>query len=147
MATYEASCDVFIRDKDILVASSARTIPGFDIIVDPVFKLARNEPATAVGKAVLEALRAYRVGVPAPGPDMGKMPNPLLKLAGCRSWGQLDRASINVLINLCADYVLAIPTHKELNRGFSHLNELAVKCDLTARAIGDAVMNAASRCT
>ena len=70
------SCSVFIRKKDILVASLARTTAGFEIIVDPVFKLG-GESALAIGQAVLESIKAYQVDVSSPGPDMAKLPNPL----------------------------------------------------------------------
>ena len=137
------SCNVFVRKKDILVASLARTTAGFEIVIDPVFKII-GRSALSVGRAVLESIQAYQVDVPSPGPDFTKSANPLLKIAGCKSWSQLEKASINVLVNLDSECIWAIPTRHEIEGGFGHLNGLAVKCEMNAEEIGQAVLKAAS---
>jgi hypothetical protein len=137
------SCSVFIRKKDILVASLARTAAGFEIITDPVFKLV-GESAFGVGKAVLECIKTYQVDVASPGPGMAKLPNPLLRIAGCKSWSQLEKRSLNVLVNLDSESISAIPTRHEVGGGFSHLNDLVVKCEMNAEEVGHAVLKAAS---
>jgi hypothetical protein len=139
-----ASCNVFFRKKDILVASSARTTAGFEIITDPVFKLERSQSAQAIGQVVLESMNAYRIDVPPPGPDMNSMPNPLLDIAGCRSWTQLDKSSINVMVNRYPDFVVAVPTQRDVGGGAKHLNEIAIECEATVEKVGEAVLKAAA---
>lgn len=139
-----ASCNVFLRKKDILVATSARTIPGFEIIVAPVFKLRTDETPAALGQAVLDALSSYLVNVEPPGPNMNDLPNPLLKIAGCKNWGQLDRSSLNVFVTRYPDHVLVIPTRREPNRGAVHLPEQAISCEVSPAVVGDAVARAAA---
>lgn len=139
-----ASCNVFFRKKDILVASSARTTAGFEIITDPVFKLEIPQSPLRIGEVVLESMKAYRLDAPPPGPDMNEMPNPLLEIAGCRSWAQLDRSSVNVMVNRFPDFIIAVPTRRELGRGVRHLNDLAIKSETTGEKVGEAVLKAAS---
>ena len=146
MRRHVLSCNVFIRKSDVIVATSARTTHGFEIIAEPVFKVANDAPEGAIGTAVLEALRAYQVNVLPPSPDMSTKPSTLLRIAGYRNWGQLDKGSLNVVVEGDSDWLTLIPTQREPEGGVSHLNALAVKCRLTAEAIELALRKAGALC-
>jgi hypothetical protein len=77
-------CGVFFFPDAIYVVAAARTVPGFEIDSEPVFKLDRQCPPLSLGDAVLSALKAYRMDVAPPGPS-GKNISPFFKQTGKKS--------------------------------------------------------------
>jgi len=142
-----ASCNVFIRKNHILVASSAQTVAGIELIVDPVFELSVNATTGEIGRAVLDSFAAYKVGVPDIGPDPANMPNAILKASGCRDWGQLDRTSLNIFLTGHSDAVTVIPTRRAVESGSTHLRDQSIKCEVSAESIGEAIRVALKSCS
>ena len=142
-----SSCNVFVRESHILVASSAQTISGIELIVDPVFELAVDATPSEIGQAALDSFSAYKVGVPDVGPDVAKMPNAVLKASGCRSWGHLDRSSLNLFLTLHSDAVTVIPTRRAAEGGSTHLRDRSIGCNANAESIGEAVRAALKDCS
>ena len=142
-----SSCNVFVRKSHILVASSAQTISGIELIVDPVFELAVDATPSEIGRAALDSFSVYKAGVPDPGPDLAKMPNAILKASGCRSWGQFDRTSLNVFLTRHSDAVTVIPTRRAAEGGSTHLPDQSIRCEASAESIGGAVRAAVKSCS
>lgn len=60
------ACSVYIDAKNAYVIASAETTHGFNIATEPMVRVGRRAPRTALGNAVRWALNAYRRGVPVP---------------------------------------------------------------------------------
>jgi len=142
-----SSCNVFVRKRHILVASAARTLAGFELIVDPIFELPVAATPSEIGQAALDAFAAYKIRVPNPGPDLANQPNAILRASGCRSWSQLDKSSRNVFLVRYPDTVVVIPTSQAPEGGVNHLNDQSIKCAAGARDIGEAVQMALAACS
>jgi len=141
------SCAVYIRKEGMFVVSAAMTTHGFEIDDMPVTKLAAAEQTeVAIGKAVLKALDAYRKNVSPPGPN-GRQPDPVLQFVGAKSWGQLERSSLNVFIKDESGSIRAVPTRRSPKGGYVHLEELAVHCRAIPEEIGVAVRKAVQLCS
>ena len=139
-------CNVYLRGNETLIMSAAKTIPGFEIHAEPVFRLVDDQPDAAVGHAVLKALDSYREKVPPPSPEV-RGQDPVLRSAGVSSWGQLERSSSNILITEEAGMIKAIPTQRRPGGAYLHLNNLAIQCRADAEEIGAALRQAVAFCS
>lgn len=82
----------------------------FEIDAEPIYKLNEDRSGLVTGTAVLQALQAYRVDVAPPGPDATARSSPLLRIAGYKTWSQLERRSRNVFVVQDGDQARVIPT-------------------------------------
>lgn len=137
------TCGVYATESDLFVVSMAKTVPGFELDVEPMFKTSRKDQAAAIGQLVVAALDSYREGVPAPDPR-GKVPSPLLQFAGFRSWKALEKAALNVLISRNGARVTVVPTARQPRGGYAHKPDLAISATAEPGAIGQAVEKALS---
>jgi hypothetical protein len=140
-------CGVFFFPDAIYVVAAARTVPGFEIDSEPVFKLDRQCPPLSLGDAVLSALKAYRMDVAPPGPS-GKNISPFLKQTGKKSWKQLERIALHASISLDGATMHIIPTERDASRGgYTHRPDLASECTLDAQDIGTTLLRVFEQCS
>ena len=137
------TCGVYATENDLFVVSMAKTVPGFELDVEPMYKTSRKDQAAAIGQLVVAALDAYREGVPAPDPR-SKVPSPLLQFAGFRSWKALEKAALNLLISRNGARVTVMPTARQPRGGYAHKPDLAISATAEPGAIGHAVEQALS---
>jgi len=110
------SCSVYLFPDMIYVVASARTVPGFDIHSEPVFKVERNVQPSVLGDRVVTALNAFQFDVPPPSPR-SKDVGPLLKRTGLRSWKQLEARALHISVTLDGEIIQVIPTARDLRHG------------------------------
>jgi hypothetical protein len=141
------SCGVFFFPDTIYVVAAARTVPGFEIDSEPVFKLDRQCPPVTLGDAVLCALKAHRIDVAPPGPS-SKIMSPLLKQTGKKSWKQLEKYALHASVSLDGATMQIIPTERDTRvGGYSHRPDLACECSLGAQDIGATLLRVLGRCS
>jgi len=138
------NCGVYATESDVYVVSLARTIPGFELVSEPMFKARRDEPS-ALGEAVLSALNAYKEGVAAPDPR-AKIPSPFLKYSGFRSWKAVERSALHLSVRWNGPGVSIIPTVRDEHAGYAHKPDLAVTSSPEPSAIGEALLKALALC-
>ena len=139
------TCSLYIRKNETFVVSSALTTHGYYMDDVPVFRVAPDQPDSAIGEAVLKALDSYRKDVP-PVRHEDRKTYPVLQAIGLRSWGQLERTSRNISIEEDSGSVVVIPTRRPPEGGYEPLDQLAVHCRAVADEIGAAVRKAALLC-
>jgi len=141
------SCGVFFFPDAIYIVAAARTVPGFEIDSEPVFKLDRRSPPLCLGDAVLSALKAYRMDVAPPGPS-SKNISPFLKQTGKKSWKQLEKTALHARVSLDGATMQIIPTERDARLGgYSHRPDLACECSLDAQDIGTTLLRALEQCS
>ena len=137
------SCRVYLRRNEILVVSAAMTTHGFEIDDEPVSRLIKG--FDDVGDAVLRALSVYRSRVTPPGPE-GRQQDPILRFAGVKTWGQLERTSRSLFVEEDAGSICIVPTRHSPEGGYEHLNQLKVCCRALPEEIRAAIREAAQLC-
>jgi hypothetical protein len=109
-------CGIYLLPEGIYVVGTARTVPGFCIESEPIFKLERKTSTVQLGEAVIAALKAFRIDVASPDPG-SRNTSPLLARTHMRSWKQLERTALLVEISFDGDAVQVMPTSRDLDRG------------------------------
>lgn len=141
------SCGVFFVPDAIYVVSAARTIPGFCVDCEPVFKVSIEGSPSALGDAVLSALNAFRLDVPPPSPEETTF-SPLLSCVGKKSWKEIERVARHVTVSLDENKVSVIPTERDpRNRGYMHRPDLSSQCIPDAGLIGVALLGVLEHCS
>jgi hypothetical protein len=141
------SCGVYLFPDMIYVVASARTVPGFDIHSEPVFKMERGAQASVLGEKVIAALNAFRFDVPPPGPG-SKDVGPLLKQTGLRSWKQLEARALHISVTLDGEIIRVIPTARDLRHGgYNFKPDLTCECVLDRQEIGTTLLQALEKCS
>jgi len=141
------SCGVFFFPDAIYVVAAARTVPGFEIDSEPVFKLDHRCPPVSLGDAVLSALKAYRMDVAPPGPSSKHM-SPFLKQTRKKSWKQLEKVALHASVSLDGAAVQIIPTERDPRLGgYSHRPDLACESPLHAHDIGTTLLRVFEQCS
>jgi hypothetical protein len=139
------ACGVYFRGDAVFVISSAKTVPGFLIDSQPMFKLGRGEPPAVWGEAVLRALDSFREGVP-----METAPRTagreFLDFTGFKSWSTFAGKALHLSIAYDGKEVMVIPTVRS-HGGFNHLPEQAVRCPPHPPAVGEALLEALGHCS
>lgn len=86
------------RRDDILLHADAQTVAGFWIAYAPMIVASAASPET-VGSGVEQVLAASRTGIPAPSFD-GTLGRDLLVQARAKSWRELTKASLGLMLEL-----------------------------------------------
>ena len=89
---------IYKRGDKILMHANSRTVAGFWIAWPPMVVAAVAVPAD-VGRGVQQVLASSRSDVPAPSPNE-KVGQSLLVVAGVRSWRELTKASLGLMLEL-----------------------------------------------
>ena len=139
------ACEVYFRGDTVFVNAMAQTVPGFLIRSGPMFKLKREDSPAAWGEAVLNALHAFREGVP-----MSEAPRTVsqefLDFSGVKSWNTFTRGALHLSIAYDGRDVSVIPTTRA-HGGFDHLTDRAVRCPPEPQAAGEALLEALPLCS
>jgi hypothetical protein len=85
-------CGIYLFPEGIYVVGAARTVPGFCIQSEPIFKLERKTSTVQLGE-VIAALKAFRIDVASPDPG-SRNTSPLWARTHMRSWKQLERTAL-----------------------------------------------------
>jgi len=129
-------CGIYLLPDGIYVVGTARTVPGFCIESEPIFKLERKTSTVQLGEAVIAALKAFRIDVASPDPG-SRNTSPLLARTHMRSWKQLERTALLVEISFDGDAVQVMPTTRDLDRGgYQHRPDFSCECGLKPEDIG-----------
>lgn len=141
------SCGVFFMRSTIYVVASARTIPGFEISVEPIFELNRSSPAADLGEAIISALNSYRMDMPPPSPR-GVNRSLVLRSFNMKSWRQLERAALYIHVTLDDEIVGVMPATRDAKRGgYIHRPNEAAQCAFRSEEIGKTVFSILERCS
>src|SRR6185437_2698586 len=86
---------VYFRLGDIYVLASAKNVFGIFQISEPFFRLPSSSSPQEIGQRVLDALAAYREGVPGKAYVRGvkQLPDPFLAYSGFKSWGGFEKGA------------------------------------------------------
>lgn len=140
------TCGVFVVGEIVYVAASSRTIPGFEIDSEPILKVDRNGPLSALGNAVLTALDSFRSDVEPPDPR-ARRKSPLLGPTGFRSWKQFETNALHVRVHLDHN-IFVTPTARDTEHGgYLHRPDLECECSTEALDIGKTLLKALALCT
>lgn len=140
-------CEVISRQEAIFVVGNIGTQPGVRITSMPVTKLPLPVLAEDLGRAVLETLNAYKAGMKHPSPDeIKESEKEILRLAGFSSWRKLCKDSKWIGIHSEGNSVTALPSIAGPAAGYASITELAVTAVAEPHLVGDAILEALSRC-
>jgi hypothetical protein len=123
------SAAIFFRADNVVVHAQHQTTDEFWIAGAPAFRIDRAELATALVKAVKQALDASLNGVENPS-NWRSLLAPVLAVARARSWSALARNSHMCQIEGDSDGVTVVPTRNGGvtgdDRGFHELRNLSI---------------------
>ena len=139
------ACEVYFRGDTVFVNAMAKTVPGFLITSEPMFRLGREEQPAAWGQAVLKALESFRQGVPMP--EAPRTANQeFLAFAGVKSWSAFARSALHLSLAYDGREVSVIPTTRA-HGGFDHLTDQAVRSLPEPQALGEALLEGLRLCS
>lgn len=138
--------------NNIFIQGYAETTVGLSQLDGPVF-ITKGEDTVLLGQQVLEAIKGAGKTIPHPTQDQWKQmdkDDPMLKVAGVKTWNAMMKASITVGIKLRDDHIIITP-HKlrsisGSNKGYDFLYDKAITCDLDPENIGRALLEAFKLC-
>jgi hypothetical protein len=140
-------CGVYFFTDAIYVVAAARTIPGFCIDSEPIFRLERQSTPIELGEAIIAALNAFRLDVAPPDPRQTNT-GPLLQKTRMRSWKELERRALLVAASMDGDAVRVTPTARDYKRGgYDYRPNLARECALDAVDVGTTTLRAVEDCS
>jgi hypothetical protein len=129
------------RGDRILLHASSKTIDGVWVLTAPVLTEDRNN-SVRLGKAVLDALDGSKEGIDHPTSWTGVF-DPVLRLAGVKSWNAFTRSAKCVEIEFGTNQVTFVPT-KNLGPkdGFEPLSTEVRTSPPECNAVGMALLSA-----
>jgi hypothetical protein len=129
------------RGDEIFLHASSKTTTGVWILSDPVMAADRNDLA-CLGRAIIKALEGSREGVEHPTTWKGIF-NPILHLAGAKSWGAFAKSAKCVEIEFETNRVSFVPTKNLGARdGFEPLAAHVQSSSPESEALGAALLSA-----
>ncbi len=138
------------RENKVMIHPWARSISGVMFGIEPYLVIEGQDPNT-LGSAIRRVLAASKSGEPHPDPrDSSKRLQPLLKVAGVRSWSALVRGARSVEIADDGREVVFTPTQNcGAKGGFVELVELEITVSQGVRdsALGASALKALQLCT
>jgi hypothetical protein len=113
------------------------------VISAPVFDLEAND-VSGLGEATLEALQHSKEAIPHPAPEeWSKLFEPVLKVAGVRSWNTFIRSAKDVSVRFETNRVVFIPTRNLGPKdGFAPLPKRERSSAPTVAEVGPALLAA-----
>jgi|SRR5262245_11629665 len=138
---------VYFRGSDIYVIASARTVRGILEDAEPFFKLSRSASAQELGEKILEALAAFREGVPGKTYVRGVKPppDPFLVFAGFKSWGAFEKGVQHFSISTAGAEVQITPSIPAPQGGHLYQPEKALRVPAEPDQIGQVLLERASQ--
>lgn len=139
------ACNIYFDSKHVYVIASGETTHGFNIAIEPMFKLPRTVTPARLGATVVTALSAYRRGISGPS-NLARTDNALLKFMGYKSWSSFERQAQCVLVESEGQTTKATPTVLGADGGFLFMPEQAAVTDTEPDHIGHAILRALESC-
>jgi len=141
------ACGVYFRGDDIYVCASAKNTFGILKDWEPFFKLTQPVSPMELGKRVLDALAAYRDGVPGEMYVKGvKRPvSPFLVFSGFRSWKSFERGATYFSVSNFDSEVTITPSIAAPKGGYLHQPEHSISCARLPGEIGSLLIERASK--
>ena len=132
---------VFFRQNDTYILASAKDVFGIHHASEPFFKLSGAVSEKDLGERVLEALAAFREGIPGKTYPRGvKQPlDPFLIFAGFKSWRAFEKGAHYFWVSVTANEVEIIPSIPAAKGGYLHQSEKAVRVPARSDQIGRAL--------
>lgn len=134
------SCEIYVKNDEIYIICSSKTVPGFWISCEPMVKLSLSETAASLGKCIMEVINSSKQGVPIP-EKPSEVTKALLRFIGFKSWKALEKGVILFLVRYDGSKIKFIPTRVASTRGFEHLPDKSVICDFKEEKIGQTIIN------
>ena len=141
------ACGVYIRKDEIFIHASAKDTFGIHRTSEPFFRLSQPASPQELGQKVLQALNAYREGVPGELYVRGvkRPPSPFLIFTKLKSWKQLEHGAGYFSIAANDSDVEIVPTTAAPKGGFLHRPDETVHCPPQADEIGRALLHKAAQ--
>lgn len=138
---------VYFRGSDIYVLASAKDVFGIFQTSEPFFKLSGTPSPQELGERVLEALAAFREGVPGKTYVRGvkQPPDPFLIFAGFKSWGAFEKGVRYFSISSTGSEIQITPGIPAPKGGHLHQPDKAVRVPPHADQIGRALLEQAGQ--
>ena len=135
----------YCRAGRVFVHSQSQTKDGFWILAEPVLACDGGDTA-AIGQCILEALRGSKHGVRTPD-WRTDIANPLLQLAGIKSYNAFAKTAKSVGIELEDGHVRIIPSRNGGPRtGFVQIAEKTREATVDPSELGRELMAAFDDC-
>jgi len=141
------SCGVYFRQGEIFIHASAKNTFGIHQTCEPFFRIAQSVSPQELGEKVLEALDAFREGVPGELYVRGvkRPPDPFLIFTKARSWKRFEQEAQYFSITADDSGVQIVPSTPAAKNGYLHRPADAVRCPVQAEQIGRALLDKASQ--
>jgi hypothetical protein len=110
------SAAAYKREKKIYLDPESRTTVGVWIRTGPVILLEESESPSRKGNCLREVLRHSQEGVPHPN-RWDHLVEPLLSLAGVKSWSIFAKSAVCCSVRLVADQLELVPSRNLGARG------------------------------
>lgn len=99
----------YLIERKILVHPSSKTVDGVWILSEPVTCLDDSAPNEVLGRALADALQRSVTGVAHPTQWKGLF-EPVLRLAGIKTWSSFARQARSVEIEMDGSRIMFVPT-------------------------------------
>ena len=149
----DASAAVYYGARGYFVHANSQTEDGVWLAALPAHLLSAKADATDIGEAVIDALSHRGAAPPSLRPnDYAAVSEPVLRVAGARSWQVLQNSSSLCNVQVSGGSVYVQPTRNGgscgADRGYHPLFDetISVPVTDTPSAVGQAVLDALRRC-
>jgi hypothetical protein len=138
---------VYFRGSDIYILASAKNTFGIFQDSEPFFKLPADSSPYEFGQKVLDALAAFREGIPGKTYVRGikQPPDPFLVFAGFKSWGTFEKGAQHFSVSSNGSEIQIIPSRPARKGGYLHQPDRAVRVPVHAEEIGRALFGQVTR--
>ena len=138
-------CEVFVKDNTIYVFPNRELQPGARLVCQMVAKLDRAGSPDILGRAVLEALAAYRTDVPFPD-DFQAASIAALAGTGFKNWKAFSKQAYRLGVSTDGARVTVTPTVGDGRQNFADLPDKAITRPPNPDDVGKAILEALSLC-
>jgi hypothetical protein len=138
---------VYFRGSEIYILASAKDVFGIFQDSEPFYKLPETPSPEELGQRVLDALAAFREGVPGKTYVRGvkQPPDPFLAFAGFKSWSAFEKGTRHFSVSNSGAEVQITPSIPAPKGGHLHQPDKAVRVPAQADQIGRALLEQAGR--
>src|SRR5256885_9377623 len=138
---------VYFRGSEIYVLASAKNVFGIFQDSEPFYKLSETASPEELGQRVLEALAAFREGVPGKTYVRGvkQSPDLFLAFAGFKSYGAFEKGVRHFSVSSAGPEIQITPSIPAPKGGHLHLPGKAVRVSAQAGQNGRALLEQAGK--
>ena len=145
----EKASGVYLINKNIIVCGMQQATTGLWFHNQEYSKLAYNSDYACIGKSIRDSLLSSRYGVTHPSQEYWETSiNPLLTLAGEKSYRSLARKAVLCSIRMNNEEISLLPTRRGKGGIYSHKVESTKLLSISAtdEELGQALMEAFKLC-